>query len=276
MRRRRVLGGQPGEAALDAENEVRALTADVEAERARWREAALWSLLPVALLAVAARLGSGTLLCAIVVACAGVAAASALWWGLRQRSGRLHRAAAAIALLRDWRVADVLAKVVLRADPRTSSIARLALRRLLAEVRAGDGPAIEPHGAEALAMLLHRRDPDLSIAILGALEAVGATCALPAVRRYAAHLPDAAPEAAFVRRALRRCIGRLEALVEAEREQGRLLRPAAGAPPAGVELLRPASAGARVRDALGCAWRGEEAARAAAIRAARSDPTPEG
>ena len=276
MRYRRLDDPPPGDAAIVAEAEVRALLADLEAERARWRQASLWALLPIALLVVAARLGPGTVLCALLLVAAGAVMVGALWLGLRARADRLHRATVAISHLRDRRAADVLAMVALRADQQTASVARMALRRVLRDVQAADRAHIAPDGAEALTRLLDPRDPDLAIAILNAVEVIGATRTLPTVRRYAELLPDSAPEAPLVRRALRRCIDGLERRAEEEREHAKLLRPAAGVSGSAGDLLRPAGATSGGGGELLRAVAGEETAEIDAERAAREELGPEG
>jgi hypothetical protein len=126
---------------------------------------------------------------------------------------------------------------------------RIALIRVLGAVRPDVAASFGPERQAAMARLISRGaawdDPDLAIAVLGALTHIGQARALDAVRFLACAEERDAHSA--VREAASACLPIIEARAQQCRRSGALLRPAEAPSDA---LLRPAAARSTDADSL--------------------------
>ncbi len=160
-----------------------------------------------------------------------------------------------LAAAREPSAVGALAHAACEADPRMRSRAGAGLRQILPALTTDDRSHIDDDAMGALLRLLgsSHANTDLRLAILQSLRHVGGARAMPLVEglaRNAApgiaageleariHRRELAERATALRAAAMECLPYLERQAEADRQQGRLLRPAAD--PTDDTLLRPA------------------------------------
>ncbi|HSV74169.1 MAG TPA: hypothetical protein VLH79_10455 [Chthonomonadales bacterium] len=246
------------QAAADAE--LRRWTAALEAEIASYRR---WLL--ARWLGVAKR---AALLAAIVYFVFGARWGDFWWMWLVFGGGAAaadvaatsrRRAAQEVARFDDPRAVNALAVAWRDGDSATRKVATDALERLLPQLRASHAPLITEAGMAGLLSILtfHNVTPALWMGVLRALEQVGDSRAIPAVKRMV-NLPVQVSVAMRMARtfeparidrvmeelqaAARETLAALEERAELERQRNLLLRPAQAAVD-DERLLRPATGG---------------------------------
>jgi hypothetical protein len=152
---------------------------------------------------------------------------------------RVGSAQAAIARMmaryQDLRVVGPLAAALLLPDDETRHLAALALRHLLPRLRADHADLLNEPQRNVLYRCLRRRDIELSVAILKALEQVGDAKAVSHVERLADTAERVDPR---VRKAAEECLPYLLIRIERENAPRILLRASSNADTAPETLLR--------------------------------------